>query len=328
MKKLLAVITICLLFFGAGVMKSFGTNEFEFDSSTYLYNKLGLGSYEAMSRFVKEQSRYVTVLISNQSGDQDSNATPYPQGQDEPFQDFFLRTANTQLQHAIAGLGFNPNQQFSVKCTFKSASSNGVNKVFAYDTQMYSSIIWFTPQVSNGLYTAPNSITNLLSLSVNSADTQVIPWTQIKQVSLVVLDPNGKLVYSGDTKFNSPTDSNLSISSNRNVFVSKRFVTNGYTGVLTAATGSGPGAVYLMKNGVITLQPTPPVLTINKLSTNGMVVSIKGGSPYQSIQLLSSSNPGAFPSQGTNLNLDRVGSVIWTNTSTSNCGFYKVVYPQ
>ena len=337
MKMLLAVLTSLLLAVGVNSLwaaprtQTYTPPEFNFNGQTYLWDKLGFGGYDIMSRFMWEQVQYLTVeVIYGTNDDFNSSPASYKWAKDsETYENFVLRAANTQLQHAINVNHFPVNQQLTLKLHLNSGNTNGVNGQIAYTGQFNADNVYFTPQLSGSTYVVPPEIVGTLNYTMVSGvgETQQIPWTQIKRAQLVVFDTNGAVLYIGDSKNNSVNDTNLAVELNFTLAISRRFVTNSCNGILTVATGAGTSAMYLLKDGTLVLYPqtVSPLLTMGT-AKGKFVINVKGGAPRQSISLLCYTNL-SLPPQEVVLTLDEVGLGSWTNTLNSANGFFKARYP-
>jgi|GEM_PF-2628182 len=331
MEKFLAIgLASLLLGVKASSLGATTTNEqqeFSFNPETCLYNRLGFGNESAMLRFMWEQVKYVTIVITDQSGDFDFNSPPYEYFREaESFEEFVSRTSNLLLKHAIEVNGFSTNQ-LKIRYGFKSGNTNGRNNQVSYLTHFGTFDVDFTPQAVTGGYIVPTKVISSLNLWMPADGVLRIPWMQVKRASLIVFDQVGKLVYSGDTVQNNINDRNFAIDQYVTLNIGRKFVTNGYSGILTVALDKNrPGGTYLLKDGVFVPYPSTisPFLAITQKKSQ-VIVEIMGGAPLQEIALLCSTNLNSRPSERI-ITLDEVGSVKWTNTSSSPTGFFSTRY--
>ena len=301
---------------------------YNFNRETFLYDQLAFGSTDAMLRFMSNQVVQVQIGIYQQdgSGGFDMSIDPYPFDRDEEtFEEFVVRTSNTEFQRVIALKHYRIDQKFSMGYYFE----DECGKAQFYNKKK----VEFIPQQSGSAYVVPNSIIDSLSLQMVSGigGTQMIAWDRLKRATLRVFDENGNVVYAGDSLKNPLNDDKLWVSggvTSRNwnsLVISRKFVTRSYTGVLTVSTYEGTSGTYQLKDGAFVHHPQeiPPLIGLS--TSNGQSTVSVNGAPSQSISLLCYSNLNISPHEEI-LTLDDTGSMSWTNRMQS-MHFFKVQYP-
>ena len=319
---------LCLIGIATGLgvepkVRQLSEPTYNFNRETFLYDQLAFGNQDELIKFMRTQVSRLQVGLYQEDGSGYIGPIMYRLYKEigETLEELILRASRDEFKRAVTENHYRMNQRFSIYYAYMN-SANG--------DQFYDEIS-FTPEKSGNTYDVPSSILDSVNLK-ERGDQLSISWGRIVRATLTVFDPqNGSLVYKGDSINHDLNDPDLTVFRGSDLGISKRFLTNGYTGTLTVACADPHGfantSMYLIKDGSLVTYPQGirPLLGIAR-EKGQIKVNVMSGAPFQNISLLRYTNLDLPPHEEL-LTLDCVGSAIWTNAvQSSSIGFYKLTY--
>ncbi len=289
--------------------------DYHFNTNTFTYNSLGLGSMHKMLDFMTNQVTKISIgVFTDKSGEiYEPGQGFYTRNQDESLIEFMRRTMNIELRRAIKAREYNPNQRFTV--------AYGLDTV-AFLMSEFVGRITFVPKIEGSNYMIPDEAFDFefqsSQMFISKPEKHLIWWPRIVKAVATIYSPDGtEVIYNGPLK----------ITEERVLNIPRSLITNGYTGTLTVTMNymhNYESTVYSMSDGSKILYPEylKPLMGLT-VSGGKATVTVSGGAPYSKITLQCFSNLNEPPHEEI-LTLDNVGATTWTSKTSSSSGFFQL----
>ena len=133
-------------------------------------------------------------------------------------------------------------------------------------------------------------------------------------------------VFVSDTQTNEITDTNLWITSRGDLGIARRFMTNSLMGTLTVTLSDNTWRIYSVADGTQIYPPLVKPLMKLEVKDASPTLKVFGGIPFAKMSVVSYTDFNCPPTR-TVVDLDNVGSMIWSPPTTSS-QFFRVEYEE